>query len=122
MINVGRQLLRRQPPAPTRLGVTTGVAASMAVGVMVAAVIVTNSPGTGAVPAKGSKHAGPSIDKANMVPSVSGPGGLPGSGALTKAPPHRAAVSLVLTAADHSDCPASATACVDLTRHITWLL
>jgi lipoprotein-anchoring transpeptidase ErfK/SrfK len=32
-----------------------------------------------------------------------------------------AAVSLVLTAADQRDCPAAATACVDLTRHITWL-
>jgi hypothetical protein len=31
------------------------------------------------------------------------------------------AVSLTLTAADHQDCPAKATACVDLTRHITWL-
>ena len=26
-----------------------------------------------------------------------------------------------LTAADHQDCPAAATACVDLARHITWL-
>jgi L,D-transpeptidase catalytic domain len=28
---------------------------------------------------------------------------------------------LVLTAADHRDCPAAAVACVDLARHITWL-
>jgi hypothetical protein len=28
---------------------------------------------------------------------------------------------LVLTAADHRDCAAAAAACVDLTRHITWL-
>ena len=27
----------------------------------------------------------------------------------------------MLTAADRQDCPAAATACVDLTRHITWL-
>ena len=32
-----------------------------------------------------------------------------------------ARVSLVLTAADHRDCPAQATACVDLARHITWM-
>jgi hypothetical protein len=31
------------------------------------------------------------------------------------------AVSLVLTAADHRDCPAAAAACVDLTRRISWL-
>jgi L,D-transpeptidase catalytic domain len=29
--------------------------------------------------------------------------------------------SLALTALDHHSCPATATACVDLTRHITWL-
>jgi L,D-transpeptidase catalytic domain len=28
---------------------------------------------------------------------------------------------LVLTAEDHQDCPAAATACVDLARHLTWL-
>jgi len=28
---------------------------------------------------------------------------------------------LVLTAEDHKDCPAAAVACVDLTRHLTWL-
>jgi lipoprotein-anchoring transpeptidase ErfK/SrfK len=28
---------------------------------------------------------------------------------------------LVLTASDRQDCPAAATACVDLTRHISWL-
>jgi len=27
----------------------------------------------------------------------------------------------VLTDVDHQDCPAAATACVDLARHITWL-
>jgi lipoprotein-anchoring transpeptidase ErfK/SrfK len=42
--------------------------------------------------------------------------------AASAAPPaHRAAVPLVLTAADRRHCPATATACVDLTRHITWL-
>lgn len=30
-------------------------------------------------------------------------------------------VSLTLTAADHQHCPAGATACVDLARHIAWL-
>ena len=32
-----------------------------------------------------------------------------------------APVSLVLTAADRRDCPAQATACVDLARHVTWM-
>jgi lipoprotein-anchoring transpeptidase ErfK/SrfK len=45
----------------------------------------------------------------------------PLQGPLQSAAARTAAVPLVLTAADHRQCPASATACVDLTRHITWL-
>ncbi|MGH3248406.1 MAG: L,D-transpeptidase, partial [Trebonia sp.] len=37
------------------------------------------------------------------------------------AQPHDAAMPLVLTAADHRNCPAGAAACVDLTRHVSWL-
>ena len=37
------------------------------------------------------------------------------------APASRATMPLVLTAADHQDCPAAAATCVDLTRHMTWL-
>jgi lipoprotein-anchoring transpeptidase ErfK/SrfK len=40
----------------------------------------------------------------------------PGAGSAPKG-----AVSLVLTAADHKNCPAGAAACVDLARHITWI-
>jgi hypothetical protein len=35
--------------------------------------------------------------------------------------PGQAAFPLTLTAADRRDCPAAATACVDLARHLTWL-
>jgi lipoprotein-anchoring transpeptidase ErfK/SrfK len=44
-----------------------------------------------------------------------------GSGTSSSSPGSPAQVSLVLTAADHRDCPARATACVDLARHITWM-
>jgi len=58
---------------------------------------------------------------ANAVPAVTGggPGGwlLGGIGASSR----RVNAPLVLTAADRHDCPTAATACVDLTRHITWL-
>ena len=48
--------------------------------------------------------------------------GATGAGGPASGQPAAAApVSLVLTAADHRDCPAAATACVDLARHITWL-
>jgi hypothetical protein len=46
------------------------------------------------------------------------------AGAKPAAPPTPAApppVSLTLTARDKRDCPAAATACVDLAEHITWL-
>jgi hypothetical protein len=116
--NVGRHALRRLPLAPTRVGVTTAVAAS-AMGVMIAAVVAANCGGTRAVPAPVPKRAVTPVDTANAVPSVSDLGGLRGSGSLTRVPAPRGAVPLVLTAADHSDCPAAAAACVDLTRHIT---
>ena len=35
--------------------------------------------------------------------------------------PAGASAPLALTAGDRADCPAAATACVDLARHITWL-
>jgi L,D-transpeptidase-like protein len=58
---------------------------------------------------------------ANAVPALTGGG--PGGwllGGITAASRH-ADARLVLTAADRRDCPADAVACVDLTRHITWL-
>jgi L,D-transpeptidase catalytic domain len=125
MSNVGRHALRVQPLAPIRLAVTAA-AVLIAVGAMIAAVVAATSAHTGAARPKGSPRtpvptSGVSVARANAVPAVSGPRGLRGSGVQASLPAHRAAVSLVLTSADHHDCPATATACVDLTRHITWL-
>jgi len=57
----------------------------------------------------------------NGAPALTrgGPGGwlLGGIGAASR----RATAPLALTSADRRDCPAAAVACVDLTRHITWL-
>ena len=44
-----------------------------------------------------------------------------GVAASPAAPAAAGRVSLALTAADRHDCPATATACVDLSRHLTWL-
>ena len=108
---------RRRSPA--RLGVTAAVAVLVAIGAMIAAVVMTHP---GARPARGSARstaaqASPRAATANAVPSVT----RLGYRDRPAAPAPGAAVSLVLTTADHRDCPATASACVDLTRHITWL-
>jgi hypothetical protein len=121
---------RRRSPA--RLGVTAAVAAVLAVGAMIAAVVMTHE---GARPARGgpaqttaaqpSARAATGTVTANAAPYVTGPGRQSVRGTGFPASPSGSvpglAVSLVLTAADHRDCPAAATACVDLARHITWL-
>jgi hypothetical protein len=106
-----QQQPQQRPRATTRLAVTAAVAAVLAVGAMIGAVLAHPSGSVGTVTVKPGP-AVPEPQKANVVPAVRG----------HKPPPvPHAAVSLVLTAADHRDCPTAATACVDLTRHITWL-
>ena len=103
---------------PTRLGVTAAIAGLVGVTVMIAAVVVANSRSAPAAPVPSPAAASPgsstTIERANAVPSISQQG-------HRNTPVQRVPVQLVLTAADHQNCPASATACVDLTRHITWL-
>jgi lipoprotein-anchoring transpeptidase ErfK/SrfK len=86
----------------------------------------TSAPATSAPAARGGAPRG----AANATPALTTWPGAPASTAKTArtAGPARAATpargpatSLVLTAVDRQDCPAAATACVDLTRHITWL-
>ena len=110
---------------PTRLGVTTtvaGLAALTVIAVAVAATTTGSRPAARPVPATMSN-----IPTANAVPAISGLGQLPGGAPSVAAPPRRAtmplpaALPLVLTAVDHRACPAAAAACVDLTRHLTWL-
>ena len=120
---------------PTRLGVTTAVAALVAVAGIIGAVAV-NSPGPRPVSAArpapaAATRPGASINrvpgstvaiaKANAVPALSGLRHRPDGAPSVAAPARRATMPLVLTDVDHQDCPAAAAACVDLTRHITWL-
>jgi hypothetical protein len=120
MSGKGRHALTRRARFPARLSTTAAVAVLTAAAAMIAA-IVANSAGTVTTPRKASVQA----EVANAVPAIitRGHGSRRGSGRLTAAPLPvlHAGISLVLTAADHQDCPAAAAACVDLTRHITWL-
>jgi hypothetical protein len=91
-------------PPVRRLGVTAVVAAALTITAGIAAV-ASARPAT---------------------PRPAAPATLTGA-ALTVAGPalaHRAGglpAPLALTALDRKDCPAAATACVDLVRHLTWL-
>ena len=110
MSGLGRHTLRAQPLTLTRLGVTATVVAGMAVGAMIAAV-VTERPASGetvtvtASPSPASPSTASPVARANAVPAIHG---------HAPAPAHPARVSLVLTAANHHDCPTTATACVDV--------
>jgi lipoprotein-anchoring transpeptidase ErfK/SrfK len=120
---------------PTRLGVTTAVVGLVAVAVIIGAVAANSaSPGpvSAARPAASRARpapAGPSavsvnaapVARANAVPALTGRGHQPAGAPKVAAPARRATMPLVLTGVDHRDCPAAASACVDLTRHITWL-
>jgi hypothetical protein len=115
---------------PTRLGLTTAVAGLVAVTVIIAAVAANSTGSRSASAARPAPSAPPAntvpantglIARANAVPALTGLGHQPDGAPSVAAPAHRATMPLVLTAADHHDCPAAAAACVDLTRHITWL-
>ena len=136
MSGTGRHASTQMPWFPTRLRVTAMVAAAVAVTAIIAAVTthITNS-GTEARPAPAvrnralsdkaladSARAGTApIAKANAVPALTGLGHSSDAGPRVAASARLAAMPLVLTAADHRHCPATAAACVDLTRHLTWL-
>ncbi len=112
---------------PTRLGVTTAVAALVAVTAIVGAVAAKSAgspnPGQAGPAVPGSTV---EIARANAVPALVGLGHAPPAAVSpavvsVAAPAHRATMPLVLTSVDHQACPAAAAACVDLARHITWL-
>ena len=106
-----------RPRFPTRLDVTTAVAALVTIAAMIAAVATQHSAGTATAPAKDSPAV--AVARANAVPAITRPGSGPRPGPGPARSP--ATIPLALTAADRQDCPAAAAACVDLTRHITWL-
>jgi len=96
------------PRPRTRLDKTAAVAVLVAATGIIAAVFA-------------GKH-GATRPTAQPVPeSASGASAAPAASDSPRPAARRAAVPLVLTAADRRHCPATATACVDLTRHITWL-
>jgi hypothetical protein len=101
---------------PTRLDVTAAAAAVVAVAAMIAAVVAAHSGSPGSSPRVSAE-----VARANAAPAITGRGrsGVLNAGVGTVA--SAAAIPLVLTAVDHQDCPPAAAACVDLTRHITWL-
>jgi lipoprotein-anchoring transpeptidase ErfK/SrfK len=122
----------------TRLGVTATVAGLVAVTGIIAAVAAAHPAGArsaGARPAAGAAQAPATgaaqvlAARANAAPAVTirppapastaSAAGVPSETAASA--PARATAPLVLTAADHRDCPAAATSGVDLARHITWL-
>jgi lipoprotein-anchoring transpeptidase ErfK/SrfK len=111
------------PRSHTRLNKTAAVAVLVTVTGTIAAVVAVNhrntSPAAQPAPESASGASAARAASNSPRPAASAPRE---SAAASAAPPaHRAAVPLVLTAADRRHCPATATACVDLTRHITWL-
>jgi hypothetical protein len=132
-----RQALRRPAPGrrrsllgaiagvgnPTRrLSLTALAAGAVAVTAIAAAVAASGSAGRATSSARLTGEVGP--DNAASSPSLAWAYAAPaviggGHAVVTRLP--SADTPLVLTAADHKDCPAAAVACVDLARHITWL-
>jgi L,D-transpeptidase catalytic domain len=92
-----------------RLSLTAAAAASGAAGSAASGARLTGEVG----PDTSASSPGPAW--AYAAPTVIGNG----HAVVARLPAEDA--PLVLTAADHKDCPAAAVACVDLARHITWL-
>jgi L,D-transpeptidase catalytic domain len=126
------------PGRLTRLGMTTAVAAAAVVVTMVAAVLTVSAapasvggagdvlahraggPGAAGVSARGPAP-GSAPRRAASPPGGANEPRAPRTASAPAASGSQAGVPLTLTAADHRDCPAAATACVDLARHLTWL-
>ena len=90
--------------------VTAGVASAVLVTIATYAAIAASADGRAAPPTRpGAMQTPGSVAKAAFLGAVTGPrDSLPRS-------------ALMLTARDHSTCPPAATACADLSRHLTWL-
>jgi lipoprotein-anchoring transpeptidase ErfK/SrfK len=147
MSGTSRRASTPAPRFPTRLDTTAAVAATVALTGIIAG-MAAHSAGArpAARPAAASiarATAGPALTSGPGSPGKAPPGKAPlgmaitGNAAISKAVPATAAPTtaapgqavpaghaappLVLTALDHRKCSAAVTACVDLTRHITWL-
>jgi hypothetical protein len=111
---------RRMSPARRRR-LTGTVAGAVAVTAIAVALATSGSTGvtasarlTGEI-GPDNAASSPSLSWAYAAPAVIDPG----PAVVTQVPPQDA--PLALTAQDRADCPAKAAACVDLTRHLTWL-
>src|SRR5487761_367145 len=116
MSGTGRHASASAHRFPTRLGVAANSA-----GARPAARLATRPAARPAAApvARGARVA--RIARADAVPALAGLRHLAARAPSEAAAASWATMPLVLTGADHKDCPAAATACVDLTRHITWL-
>ena len=102
--------------SPGRLGRVTAVTVLVTAAAVIAG-IVANGPAASPArpaPATPAPPRATAAARANAAPSLAARGR-----AATGA--RGTAVPLVLTAADRRHCPATASACVDLTGHFTWL-
>jgi len=106
-----------------RLSLTALAAGAVAATAIAVAVTASGSPGSATT--SGARLTGevgpdnaassPSLSWAYAATAVIGGGHV----VVTQLPPQD--TPLALTAEDRKDCPAAAVACVDLTRHLTWL-
>jgi hypothetical protein len=98
---------------------TAGVASTVLVTIAAYVAVSDSAGGRAAMPSRpGATQAPGSAGKAARLANatVPRPGLLPKSDATPPTPG-----SLALTARDYSACPPAAAACVDLSRHLTWL-
>jgi hypothetical protein len=105
-----------------RLSLTALAAGAVAATAIAAAVAASGSAGVGTASARLTGEVGP--DVAASSPGTAWAYAAPamiGAGHAVVAQVPAEDTPLVLTAQDRKDCPAAATACVDLTRHLTWL-
>lgn len=111
------------PRSRTRLDKTAAAAVLVAVTGIIAAVIAGNRGATRptAQPAPESAAGASAAPALSTWPRQAASAPSAASVPSAAASARHAVVPLVLTAADRRACPATATACVDLTRHITWL-
>ncbi len=136
MSGTGRHASTQMLRSPTRLSLTAAVAVAVAATAIIVAVVahpagsqtsVRPTPGASSTVlseralANSERPGTAPIARANAEPALTGLGRSSDPAPRVVAPAHRAAMPLVLTAADHRNCPATAAACVDLSRHITWL-
>jgi hypothetical protein len=117
---MGRHALSTPRLAPARLGVTAAVAVLVAVGVMIAAVVAAH-PAHSARPTPARPTPASAVQAPPAAVAVAAVAAPPRAVAPAGGPAYHAVLPLTLTAADRQHCPATATACVDLVRHLTWL-